>query len=59
MTAIDLGSRKAVLGDYRESVNQHLSAGVEIIGNAWGQKETDVCIAWIRDKERLYGRPAT
>ena len=59
MTAIDLGSRKAVVGEYRESHNQYLKAGVDILCNDWGQKETDVCIAWIKDKERQYGRPAT
>ena len=58
MTAIDLGSRKAVMGKYMKAINQHLNDGVEIIPNGIGQKETHVCIAWVKDKERLFGYSA-
>ena len=58
MTAIDLGSRKAVIGKYKKSVNQYLDDGVEVISNALGKRETQVCIAWIKEKQRIFGQAA-
>ena len=59
MAAIDLGSRKAVIAQYRGSFNKSQSAGVDIIHNQIGRKTTDICIAYPKDKERVIGLAAT
>ena len=53
MTAIHLGSRKCALGEFKSSQNERLADGVEII-----QKDVDVCVAWVRGKERAFGKVA-
>ena len=53
MTAIDLGSKKSALGEFRPSYNERLADGVEVI-----QKDVDVCVSWVKGKERAFGKLA-
>ena len=58
MTAIELGSSKAVMAAFKTSINSNCSDGVEIVSNHQGSKETPVCIAWIKNKPRAIGKSA-
>ena len=65
MTAIVLGSKKAVMAAFRESHSSQLAAGIEIVDNAMQGAETEVISAWAKEKdpkkgqkERAFGKNA-
>ena len=57
MTSINVCASKAILCKYM-SLGEVLAKAPEIINNNQNQKQTSVCVGWVKDKERLFGSPA-
>lgn len=56
---IELGSNKSVMAMFKQSVNQFLAPGIEILFDHESNKITPVCIAWKKDGDlRLIGTSA-
>ena len=57
MTSINVCASKAILCKYM-SLGEVLAKAPEIINNNQNQKQTSMCVGWVKDKERLFGSPA-
>ena len=56
MTAINISSFKAIQCQYRSQ--GAFATTAEIINNSQNQSKTDICVGWLKDKERLFGSAA-
>ena len=58
MSAICIGSRKAMMGIFKTPENEHLAPAPEILQNKMHEPSTDVALCWAKEKQRQIGKAA-